>query len=613
MVAAGGLAVTADETDGDRQWAGQASVKGPRWAQMFLLTVCLLGLQMTWSIEMSYAFPYLLTMGVSKALMSLVFVAGPLSGLVVQPLIGVFADRSKSRWGRRRPFMLAGCMISVGSLLLLGFTRNFASLLVDPSTSLGQSITILLATISIYLLDFSINAVQAMDRALLVDTLPASEQELGNAWAARLMGLGGVLGFFTGYLDLVTWFPFLGRTQLQVLVIIGSVILLGTHILTSLCVTERVLIQDATTSRGGFLTGMRDIWSNIRTLPPQIRKICIIQFFNWIAWFPILFYSSEWVGEIYTRAQVAEGRSAADPAVISEAMRVGSEALFWQSVVVLASTILLPILLVFAENTQSRRASASSLPVKWSGSWLPARLLRFVTLPYMWAASHLLFAIMMFLTFITDSVWAASCIMAALGIASAVTSWAPFSLLGEAIQGTVQMGEEVFVLQEHPISSDPDESAERAVLMASTDEDEDANVHGVNGHIVKDSEEEIRDHVLHVDPETLEAEIPHKNSDLSEKAGIILGIHNIFVVIPQFLVNGLSALVFALLSPHRLAVHADAADVLGTGMNATVSTVGGLDPTPVRDVDSIGVILRIGGVSALAACYFAWKLAREVG
>ncbi|KZT59273.1 hypothetical protein CALCODRAFT_431195 [Calocera cornea HHB12733] len=601
MVALGGLSLTAEEADNERQWAGHASVKGPKWARMFLLTVCLLGLQMTWSIEMSYAFPYLLTMGVSKALMSLVLVAGPLSGLVVQPLIGVFADRSKSRWGRRRPFMLAGCMISIGSLLLLGFTRNFASLLVDATSNLGQSITICLATLSIYLLDFSINAVQAMDRALLVDTLPATEQELGNAWAARLMGLGGLLGFFTGYMDLVTWFPFLGRTQLQVLVIIGSVILLGTHILTSLCVTERVLIQDDKTSGSGFLASMRDIWSNMRTLPPKIRQICVIQFFNWIAWFPILFYSSEWVGEIYTRSQVVEGRSAMDPAVVSEAMRIGSEALFWQSTVVLTSIVLLPILVGFAEGTLLRRGSASHRR-NWSDSWLSSRLLRIFSLPYLWAVCHLLFAVMMFLTLFIDSVWGASCIMAVLGIPSAVNNWAPFSLLGEVIQSEAPLAGEEYALEEQTAASTAAEDAERAVLIASTDDDDMADTYSLplfrstKVYRVNDPGKDAEQggtHVLHVDLDASQDEIPHKEgNNLSEKAGIILGIHNIFVVIPQFLVNGLSALVFALLAPRPMGIHDSTADSLGASANATLPSIGATSPAPVRDIDSIGVVLR---------------------
>ena len=60
--------------------------------------------------------------------MAVVFVAGPLSGLIMQPLIGVLADNSTSRFGRRRPYMLAGTVICAAAMLLLGFTRPVASI-----------------------------------------------------------------------------------------------------------------------------------------------------------------------------------------------------------------------------------------------------------------------------------------------------------------------------------------------------------------------------------------------------------------------------------------------------------------------------------------------------
>jgi solute carrier family 45 protein 1/2/4 len=81
--------------------------------------------------------------------MSLVFVAGPLSGLIMQPLIGVLADRSKSRWGRRRPFMLAGCAISVFAMMLLAWAREVAGWMGG-----GNGVAIALAVWAIYLIDF---------------------------------------------------------------------------------------------------------------------------------------------------------------------------------------------------------------------------------------------------------------------------------------------------------------------------------------------------------------------------------------------------------------------------------------------------------------------------
>jgi solute carrier family 45 protein 1/2/4 len=57
-------------------------------------------------------------------------------------------------------------------------------------------LTIILAVIAVYLMDFAINAAMAVDRALLVDMLPSSKQALANAWAARMSGIGSVVGFF---------------------------------------------------------------------------------------------------------------------------------------------------------------------------------------------------------------------------------------------------------------------------------------------------------------------------------------------------------------------------------------------------------------------------------
>ena len=72
--------------------AGVSKIRGPTWLRMPALTVGMLGVQVLWSVEMSYASPYLLSLGLSKSWMAMVFLAGPLSGLIVQPVIGVCAQ-----------------------------------------------------------------------------------------------------------------------------------------------------------------------------------------------------------------------------------------------------------------------------------------------------------------------------------------------------------------------------------------------------------------------------------------------------------------------------------------------------------------------------------------
>jgi solute carrier family 45 protein 1/2/4 len=101
--------------------------------------------------------PYLLALGLTKSRTSLVWIAGPLSGLIMQPIVGVIADRSKSKYGRRRPFMIIGSLIVAGCLLLLGWTKEIVGMFIgDPD--MVKTCSIAVAVLSIYALDFAVNA-----------------------------------------------------------------------------------------------------------------------------------------------------------------------------------------------------------------------------------------------------------------------------------------------------------------------------------------------------------------------------------------------------------------------------------------------------------------------
>lgn len=88
----------------------------------------------------------------------MVWVAGPISGLIVQPIIGVVADQSTSKWGRRRPTIVLGSAIVAGSLVTLGFTKEIVAALVGLDSEATRTLTIMLAVMSLYTVDFAINA-----------------------------------------------------------------------------------------------------------------------------------------------------------------------------------------------------------------------------------------------------------------------------------------------------------------------------------------------------------------------------------------------------------------------------------------------------------------------
>lgn len=106
---------------------------------------------------MTYCTPYLLALGLTKSKTSLVWIAGPLSGLIMQPIVGVLADRSKSKYGRRRPVMVIGSLVVAACLMVLGWAKEFTAYFVEEG-EFRKTCTITVAVLSIYAVDFAINA-----------------------------------------------------------------------------------------------------------------------------------------------------------------------------------------------------------------------------------------------------------------------------------------------------------------------------------------------------------------------------------------------------------------------------------------------------------------------
>lgn len=98
----------------------------------------------------------------SKSLLAFVWIAGPLTGALVQPYIGIRSDNCRLAWGKRKPFMVVGGAATVVSLLALAWVKEivggFLSIFGVESTSAGAKIVIIImATIFMYCLDFAIN------------------------------------------------------------------------------------------------------------------------------------------------------------------------------------------------------------------------------------------------------------------------------------------------------------------------------------------------------------------------------------------------------------------------------------------------------------------------
>ncbi|KAF2184694.1 MFS general substrate transporter [Zopfia rhizophila CBS 207.26] len=503
---------------------------------------------------MTYCTPYLLELGLTKSKISLVWIAGPLSGLIMQPIVGVIADRSKSRWGRRRPFMVWGTVAVSICLLLLGWTKEVVQAFVtDPEMVRGA--TIALAVLSIYGIDFAINAVQASCRSLIVDTLPIPKQQLGSSWASRMVAVGHLIGYGAGALDLGKIFgPMLGDTQFKQLTAVAAITLSLAVGITCWAVTERVLISDGKDEHGeqGAVHMLTSILKTAMNLPKGIAAICFVQFWAWIGWFPFLFYSTTWVGEIYLRYDApAEAKQSGD--LTGQVGRIGSMSLIAFSTITFLMSVMLPW---FVKSPEDETPNFTPRP--------PASIASFVievekykpTLLTTWMISHCVFAGSMILAPFVTSLRSATIIVAVCGISWAISCWAPFTFMGVEI---------------NRLSS--------------------SNNH-VYGHFTRDSielETPVQLHLNHGPEE------PPQNST-GEGSGIYLGILNLYTTLPQFVGTFISWIVFSILEP---------------GKSPELAKEAHPDDTNSTDgPNGIAVCLFIGALSAAVAAVATTRLKR---
>lgn len=102
---------------------------------------------------------------------------------------------------------------------------------------------IIVAVSAFYFLDFTLNAVQAICRALILDVPPLWQQEYANAWSARMSNSAMVIGYFVGFIDLVKYFPWMGDSQIKVFCIVAMAVFVVTLGITCIAVKEEQHIE----------------------------------------------------------------------------------------------------------------------------------------------------------------------------------------------------------------------------------------------------------------------------------------------------------------------------------------------------------------------------------
>ncbi|KAI1417728.1 MFS general substrate transporter [Hypoxylon sp. FL1857] len=527
---------------------------------LLLLTISIGGLQVAWAVELSNGTPYLLSLGLSKSLMALVWVAGPLTGTLVQPYVGMLSDNCRVSWGRRKPFMLGGAVATALAYMFLAWIREiiggiFSLFGVDPESH-GVKVTIIVvAVIWIYVLDVAVNTVQASIRAFIVDCAPPHQQEAANSMASRLVGVGNIIGYIAGGINLPKYVWWFGSTQFKDLCAIASIALLSTVALSTTLIRERNPQLDGRppADRPGLLSFFVKIFASIRRLPPQVSKVCIVQFAAWIGFFPMLFYTSSYIGEIYVEPYLEENPHMT-PEELDElyekATRVGTFALLIFAITSLATNVLLPFFIdpTYDNSVVNNSHGALEGPLDDGKSFLARLVIPGFTLRKAWLLSELLFAGAMFCTVLVRTVEAATALIGLIGITWALALWAPWAI----ISAEISRRDVMYRTRKQQMRSLA--QGERFDAANSADDD-------------------------------LEEESPlQADEEEPDQAGVILGIHNMAIASPQFIATLGSSIIFRIFQK----------------------------PRGVPGDHSIAIVLACGGFFALVAAYFIHKIDDEL-
>lgn len=247
------------------------------------LNFCLgfFGLQFAWQMRIILSGPVTEGLGASPFIYGLIWLAGPFTGMVVQPLVGTLSDKTVSPFGRRRPYLLGGALLASIALCIFPncggvaeMLHNFTGLVLPSWTAL------LIAAIMIWVIDACVNVAQGPYRALIPDVVPPEQYSVANSYISLAIGLGSVVA--AGTAPFLKW-AFHYQMSIPAQFIMAAVAFTLGMIWTCMTIKEhRIAEADKKTSdetdKKTFLDSVKEFFA----MSPEVSKICTMQFFTWI-------------------------------------------------------------------------------------------------------------------------------------------------------------------------------------------------------------------------------------------------------------------------------------------------------------------------------------------
>jgi maltose/moltooligosaccharide transporter len=246
-----------------------------------------LGIQFGWGLQMANMSAIYEYLGAKPDQIPLLWLAAPLTGLVVQPIIGYLSDRTWSpRFGRRRPYFLIGAVLSSIALILM------------PNSS-----ALWMAAGLLWILDASINISMEPFRAFVSDLLPPSERTRGFAMQSFFIGVGAVIASALPWM-MSNWFGVSGGaaegaipTTVKFSFYLGSAAFMGAVLYTVLTTAEKppadlAAFEAEKKKHAGIGHGVAEIIAAVRAMPDTMRQLALVQVSTWLGFFCMWLYFS---------------------------------------------------------------------------------------------------------------------------------------------------------------------------------------------------------------------------------------------------------------------------------------------------------------------------------
>ncbi|HCZ36215.1 MAG TPA: MFS transporter [Cytophagales bacterium] len=248
-----------------------------------------LGIQFGFALQNGNASRILTTFGADVEHLSWFWLAAPLTGMIIQPIIGYYSDRTWTSLGRRRPYFLAGSILAALALMMMPNSAILASLL--PPLYIGAGI--------LMIMDASFNVAMEPFRALVADLLPTDQRTLGFSIQTCLIGIGAVIGSWLPYV-FAEFFgieksttdgsvPYSVTLSFYIGAVIFLIAILWTVVTTKEFPPDKEYLKD---EKEAGKKGIAQIVSDFAGMPATMKQLGLVQFFSWFALFSMWVFTT---------------------------------------------------------------------------------------------------------------------------------------------------------------------------------------------------------------------------------------------------------------------------------------------------------------------------------